>query len=57
MLIYADQFVSQGFGGLIIYAGVGIVRGSKTSLEWEELDLKMSQVFRTFLKKKENSKR
>ncbi|XP_034673553.1 isochorismate synthase 2, chloroplastic isoform X6 [Vitis riparia] len=37
-----SALVEKGFGGLI-YAGTGIVRGSNSSLEWEELELKISQ--------------
>lgn len=37
------NFLSQGLGALI-YAGTGIVEGSNASLEWEELELKISQV-------------
>ncbi|XP_040987908.1 isochorismate synthase 2, chloroplastic-like isoform X2 [Juglans microcarpa x Juglans regia] len=34
--------VSQGLGALM-YAGTGIVKGSNPSLEWDELELKISQ--------------
>ncbi|KAL8172198.1 hypothetical protein V2J09_024002 [Rumex salicifolius] len=37
-----SALVEQGLGALI-YAGTGIVEGSKPSLEWEELELKTSQ--------------
>ncbi|RVW90449.1 Isochorismate synthase 2, chloroplastic [Vitis vinifera] len=37
-----SALVEKGLGGLI-YAGTGIVRGSNSSLEWEELELKISQ--------------
>lgn len=36
-------FDLQGLGALI-YAGTGIVAGSDPSSEWNELDLKISQV-------------
>lgn len=34
----------QGLGA-VIYAGTGIVEGSNSSLEWDELELKTSQVW------------
>ncbi|GAB2265387.1 hypothetical protein Dimus_000447 [Dionaea muscipula] len=37
-----SALVKQGLGALV-YAGTGIVEGSNPSLEWEELDLKISQ--------------
>ncbi|KAL9255616.1 Isochorismate synthase, chloroplastic-like protein [Drosera capensis] len=38
-----SALVKKGLGALV-YAGTGIVEGSNPSLEWEELDLKISQV-------------
>ncbi|WMV35362.1 hypothetical protein MTR67_028747, partial [Solanum verrucosum] len=38
-----SALVEKGLGALI-YAGTGIVEGSDSSLEWEELELKTSQV-------------
>ncbi|KAG5536694.1 hypothetical protein RHGRI_024200 [Rhododendron griersonianum] len=38
-----SALVERGLGALI-YAGTGIVEGSNSSLEWEELELKTSQV-------------
>lgn len=37
-----SALVEKGLGALI-YAGTGIVEGSNSSLEWEELELKTSQ--------------
>ncbi|KAK6924967.1 Chorismate-utilizing enzyme, C-terminal [Dillenia turbinata] len=37
-----SALVEKGLGALI-YAGTGIVKGSNSSLEWEELELKTSQ--------------
>ncbi|KAF3437780.1 hypothetical protein FNV43_RR20536 [Rhamnella rubrinervis] len=37
-----SALVEKGLGALI-YAGTGIVKGSNASLEWEELELKISQ--------------
>ncbi|CAL5441458.1 unnamed protein product [Camellia sinensis] len=39
-----SALVGRGLGALI-YAGTGIVEGSNSSLEWEELELKTSQVY------------
>ncbi|XP_060670574.1 isochorismate synthase 2, chloroplastic isoform X2 [Ziziphus jujuba] len=41
-----SALVEKGLGALI-YAGTGIVEGSNASLEWEELELKISQVLKT----------
>ncbi|KAK6920823.1 Chorismate-utilizing enzyme, C-terminal, partial [Dillenia turbinata] len=38
-----SALVEKGLGALI-YAGTGIVKGSNSSLEWEELELKTSQI-------------
>lgn len=43
----SDYFTTQGLGALI-YAGTGIVEGSNPSLEWDELELKTSQVCACF---------
>ncbi|KAH0660732.1 hypothetical protein KY289_029480 [Solanum tuberosum] len=40
-----SALVEKGLGALI-YAGTGIVEGSDSSLEWEELELKTSQIIR-----------
>ncbi|VFQ62784.1 unnamed protein product [Cuscuta campestris] len=37
-----SALVGKGRGALI-YAGTGIVKGSNSSLEWDELELKTSQ--------------
>lgn len=37
-----SALVERGYGALI-YAGTGIVEGSNSSSEWEELELKTSQ--------------
>lgn len=42
-MLCADDPESQGIGTLI-YAGAGIVEGTNPSSEWEELELKASQV-------------
>uniref|UniRef100_A0A2N9GVI1 Chorismate-utilising enzyme C-terminal domain-containing protein n=1 Tax=Fagus sylvatica TaxID=28930 RepID=A0A2N9GVI1_FAGSY len=39
-----SALVEKGLGALI-YAGTGIVEGSNPSLEWDELELKISQVY------------
>lgn len=39
----ADYSGFQGVGAFI-YAGTGIVEGSEASQEWDELELKVSQV-------------
>ncbi|KAI7984759.1 hypothetical protein LOK49_LG14G00753 [Camellia lanceoleosa] len=41
-LVFTDSNSNGGLGALI-YAGTGIVEGSNSSLEWEELELKTSQ--------------
>ncbi|GKV14113.1 hypothetical protein SLEP1_g25028 [Rubroshorea leprosula] len=46
-----SALVEKGLGALI-YAGTGIVKGSKASLEWDELELKTSQ-FTKLLKPEE----
>ncbi|GLU12322.1 hypothetical protein SLE2022_290100 [Rubroshorea leprosula] len=46
-----SALVEKGLGALI-YAGTGIVNGSKASLEWDELELKTSQ-FTKLLKPEE----
>lgn len=43
----SNHFTTQGLGALI-YAGTGIVEGSNPSLEWDELELKTSQVCACF---------
>nr|GMC72110.1 isochorismate synthase [Ipomoea batatas] len=37
-----SALVEKGLGA-VIYAGTGIVEGSNSSLEWDELELKTSQ--------------
>ncbi|XP_022972451.1 isochorismate synthase 2, chloroplastic isoform X1 [Cucurbita maxima] len=41
-----SALVETGHGALV-YAGTGIVKGSNPSLEWDELELKISQVTRS----------
>ncbi|XP_022932306.1 isochorismate synthase 2, chloroplastic-like isoform X3 [Cucurbita moschata] len=41
-----SALVETGLGALV-YAGTGIVKGSNPSLEWDELELKISQVTRS----------
>uniref|UniRef100_A0A9I9E777 Chorismate-utilising enzyme C-terminal domain-containing protein n=1 Tax=Cucumis melo TaxID=3656 RepID=A0A9I9E777_CUCME len=41
-----SALVKRGLGALI-YAGTGIVKGSNPSSEWDELELKISQISRS----------